>query len=59
MTVDPTSKMLTLYGEREKDLQEGDGASRHLERYFGVFVRHVQVELWPMEARLDVSRCIC
>ena len=37
--------MLTLYGEREKDVQEGADAARHLERHFGVYVRHVQVEL--------------
>ena len=41
--MDPGTKMLTLYGEREKDVQEGAGAVRHLERHFGIFVRHVQV----------------
>ena len=40
--MDPGTKMLTLYGEREKDTAEGAGALRRLERHFGVFVRHVQ-----------------
>lgn len=42
--MDPTRKLLTLYGQREKDLQEGDGSAPYLERHFGVFVRHVQVK---------------
>ncbi len=49
VTVDPETKMLTLYGEREKDTQAGAGALRHLERHFGVFVRHVQARFHARE----------
>ena len=40
--MDPGTKLLTLYGEREKGAQVGAGALRHVERHFGIFVRHVQ-----------------
>ena len=41
--MDPSSKVLTLYGEREMVREDGAGAERHVERHFGVFIRHVQV----------------